>query len=118
MYTYSTWGNYRDVDEVVLSGSKSEIKEYAKKAEFVWHEDASRPNGGYYSKSIDGYREKNLRTAKQTMKVGQVKTGQIISIKNLLGINEVFLILQKQDVLGKCVLTKDHKNQAKEELCI
>ena len=58
LYTYSSWGNYRDVDEVVLEGSKAEIKEYAKKAEFVWHEDASRPNGGYYSKSIDGYREK------------------------------------------------------------
>ena len=42
LYTYSSWGNYRDVDEVVLEGSKAEIKEYAKKAEFVWHEDASR----------------------------------------------------------------------------
>lgn len=58
LYTYSTWGNYRDVDEVVLEGSKAEIQEYAKKAKFVWHEDSSRPSGGYYSKSIDGYREK------------------------------------------------------------
>ena len=58
LYTYSLWGNYRDVDEVVLKGSKAEIQEYAKKAKFVWHEDSSRPSGGYYSKSIDGYREK------------------------------------------------------------
>jgi len=58
LYTFSSWGNYRDVEEVVIEGSKTEIQEYAKKAEFVWHEDASRSSGGYYSKSIDGYREK------------------------------------------------------------
>jgi len=47
------------------------------------------------------------------MKVGQVKTGQIISIKNLLGINEVFLILQKQDVLGKVCAYKGSQKSSK-----
>lgn len=32
------------------------------------------------------------------MKVGDTKSGDLISIKNLLGVNEIYLITEKQDV--------------------
>jgi hypothetical protein len=63
LYTDEMWGGDNS-EEVVIEGTKAEITEYAKKAEFVWHEDASRPNGGFYTKSIDGYREKTYEVRK------------------------------------------------------
>ena len=32
------------------------------------------------------------------MKVGDTKSGDLISIKNLLGVNEIYLVTEKQDV--------------------
>jgi hypothetical protein len=67
LFTHATWGSYNELEEIVLSGSQKEIENYAKQAEFVWKEDKSRPTGGYFVKTIDGYRDKiyEIRSKKQ-----------------------------------------------------
>tara|TARA_B100002019_G_scaffold161320_1_gene139171 strand:+ start:1701 stop:1934 length:234 start_codon:yes stop_codon:yes gene_type:complete len=66
LFTQSQWETQNESEEVVLSGTKSEITEYAKKAGFVWHEDESYSIGGYYTKSIDGYRKRIYQVRKRT----------------------------------------------------
>ena len=65
LYTSETWGSDSS-EEVVIKGTKKEIQEYAKSAGFVWNEDSDKETGGFYSKGIDGYRQKTyeLRQAK------------------------------------------------------
>ena len=58
LITNTTWGNYVDVPEVVAEGTRTDIEAYAKKSKFVWNKDESKPTGGYYTRSIDGYRKK------------------------------------------------------------
>lgn len=56
LVTNNTWGNTQ-VSELVLEGTEAEIKAYAKKSSFAWEEDKSKSHGGYYTRSIDGYRK-------------------------------------------------------------
>jgi len=57
LITNTSWGNYVDVPEIVLEGTRADITAYAKKSLFVW-EKANKPQGGHYVRSIDGYRKK------------------------------------------------------------
>ena len=58
LITDTNWGNYVDVHEVVIEGSRREISAYAKKSKFKWTPQDKKPLGGYYVRSIDGYRKK------------------------------------------------------------
>jgi hypothetical protein len=58
LVTNNTWGN-TEVSELVLEGTESEIKAYAKKSSFAWVEDSTKPRGGYFTRSIDGYRKQD-----------------------------------------------------------
>jgi|TARA_A200000159_G_C7285001_1_gene323162 hypothetical protein len=60
LYTDETWGGDNS-EEVVIKGTKKEIQEYAEKVGFVWNKDSSKIMGGFYSKGIDGYRQKNYQ---------------------------------------------------------
>tara|TARA_B100001057_G_scaffold459601_1_gene509914 strand:- start:3986 stop:4219 length:234 start_codon:yes stop_codon:yes gene_type:complete len=56
LVTKNTWGN-SEISELVLEGTESEIKTYAKKASFAWEADDSKVGGGSFTRSIDGYRK-------------------------------------------------------------
>jgi len=56
LIAYALWGNYKDVSEVVMTGTMQEIKEYASKNNLIWEDNPTAPNGGSFHKSIDGYR--------------------------------------------------------------
>jgi hypothetical protein len=60
LIAYASWGNYRDISEVVLEGTMQEIKNYATKNALIWESNENAPNGGIYVKSIDGYRSKTF----------------------------------------------------------
>ena len=49
-------GNYTENVELVLEGTRSDIELYASKNGLVWQTDKSEDVGGFYQKSIDGYR--------------------------------------------------------------
>jgi hypothetical protein len=65
LITENTWGNSK-VDELVFEGTRADIEAYATKSEFVWNKDETQPIGGFYTRSIDGYR-------KQTYKIIEAK---------------------------------------------
>jgi hypothetical protein len=65
LITETTWGNSK-IDELVLEGTRTDIETYAKKSKFVWNKDETQPIGGFYTRSIDGYR-------KQTYKIIEAK---------------------------------------------
>lgn len=56
LVAYTMWRNYKDVSEIVMTGSLEEIHAYAKKNDLVWEQNSHAPNGGNFHKSIDGYR--------------------------------------------------------------
>jgi hypothetical protein len=58
LITNTTWGNYVDVPELVIEGTRADIDAYAKKSLFVWEQDSDKPLGGHYVRSIDGYQTK------------------------------------------------------------
>ncbi len=58
LITNTSWGNYVDVPEIVLEGTRADIDVYAKKSLFVWEKSADKPLGGHYVRSIDGYQTK------------------------------------------------------------
>lgn len=63
LITESSWGNSK-IDELVLEGTKSEIDTYAKQSNFAWVKDATQPTGGFYTRSIDGYRSQTYKLIK------------------------------------------------------
>lgn len=64
LITESTWGKSR-IDELVLEGTREEIHEYAKKGSFVWNKDDTELIGGFYTRSIDGYRNQTYKVIKK-----------------------------------------------------
>ena len=58
LITCTTWTSHSDIPEVILEGTRSEINAYAKTARFAWERVKSKPLGGHYVRSIDGYRKK------------------------------------------------------------
>ena len=64
LVTESSWGNSK-INELVLEGTKSEIEEYAKQSNFAWIKDETEPIGGFYTRSIDGYREQKYKVTKK-----------------------------------------------------
>tara|TARA_A100001037_G_scaffold244817_1_gene226005 strand:+ start:126713 stop:126943 length:231 start_codon:yes stop_codon:yes gene_type:complete len=60
LITQSTWGN-SNIDELVFEGTRTDIEAYAKKSKFMWNEDDTQPTGGFYTRSIDGYRKKTYK---------------------------------------------------------
>ena len=56
LVTKNTWGN-SEIAELVIEGTEAEIKAYAKKSSFKWESDDSKTTGGFFTKSIDGYRK-------------------------------------------------------------
>jgi len=56
LVTKNTWGN-SEIAELVIEGTEAEIKAYAKKSSFMWESDDSKTTGGFFTKSIDGYRK-------------------------------------------------------------
>ena len=63
LVTESSWGNSK-INELVLEGTKSEIEEYAKQSNFAWIKDETEPTGGFYARSIDGYRNQTYKIIK------------------------------------------------------
>ena len=63
LITETSWGNSK-IDELVLEGTRTDIEAYAKKSEFVWNTDETQPIGGFYTRSIDGYRNKTYKVIK------------------------------------------------------
>lgn len=61
LVTFDTWGNYMENVETVLKGTRSDIELYASKNGLVWQTDTSEQNGGFYQKSIDGYRSQKFK---------------------------------------------------------
>lgn len=61
LVTFDTWGNYTENVEMVLEGTQSDIELYASKNGLVWQTDTSEQNGGFYQKSIDGYRSQKFK---------------------------------------------------------
>jgi|TARA_B110000305_G_C19180724_1_gene511867 hypothetical protein len=55
LITKHTWGD-TETSELVLEGTEAELKAYAKKSFFTWEIDDTKPRGGHYTRSIDGYR--------------------------------------------------------------
>ena len=56
LITKNTWGN-SEISELVLEGTQAEIKAYAKQNSFAWEPDDSKVGGGFFTRSIDGYRK-------------------------------------------------------------
>ena len=63
LITESSWGNSK-INELVLEGTKSEIDTYAKQSNFAWVKDDTQPLGGFYTRSIDGYRNQIYKVIK------------------------------------------------------
>ena len=63
LVTESSWGNSK-INELVFEGTKSEIEEYAKQSNFAWTHDDTSPIGGFYTRSIDGYRNQTYKVIK------------------------------------------------------
>ena len=63
LITESSWGNSK-IDELVLEGTKSEIDTYAKQSNFAWVKDDTQLLGGFYTRSIDGYRNETYKVIK------------------------------------------------------
>ena len=56
LVTKNKWGN-SEITELVLEGTKAEIKAYAKQSSFAWEADDTKVGGGVFTRSIDGYRK-------------------------------------------------------------
>lgn len=65
LVTKNTWGN-SEISELVLEGTEAEIKAYAKQSSFAWESDDSKTKGGYYIRSIDGYRTQTYDIIEKT----------------------------------------------------
>ena len=65
LVTKNTWGN-SEISELVLEGTEAEIKAFAKKSSFAWEADDSKTSGGYYTRSIDGYRKQTFDIIEKT----------------------------------------------------
>ena len=65
LVTKNTWGN-SEISELVLEGTEAEIKAYAKRSSFVWESDDSKVCGGYFTRSIDGYRKQSYDMIEKT----------------------------------------------------
>ena len=65
LVTKNTWGN-SEISELVLEGTEAEIKAYAKQSSFAWEADDSKTRGGYYTRSIDGYRKQTYDIIEKT----------------------------------------------------
>ena len=65
LVTKNTWGN-SEISELVLEGTEAEIKAYAKQSSFAWEADDSKTRGGYYTRSIDGYRKQTFDIIEKT----------------------------------------------------
>jgi hypothetical protein len=65
LVTKNTWGN-SEISELVLEGTEAEIKAYAKQSSFAWEADDSKTKGGYYTRSIDGYRTQTYEIIEKT----------------------------------------------------
>lgn len=63
LITESSWGNSK-IDELILEGTKAEIEEYAKQSNFAWVKNQDEPIGGFYTRSIDGYRNQTYKVIK------------------------------------------------------
>ena len=61
LVTYDSWGNYMENVEIVLEGTKLQIESYAEKNGLNWKKDKNEQMGGYYQKSIDGYRSQKFK---------------------------------------------------------
>lgn len=61
LVTFDTWGNFTENVEMVLEGTRSDIELYASKNGLVWQTDTLEQNGGFYQKSIDGYRSQKFK---------------------------------------------------------
>ena len=65
LVTKNTWGN-TEISELVLEGTEAEIKAYAKQSAFAWEADDSKIGGGYFTRSIDGYRKQTYDIIEKT----------------------------------------------------
>ena len=63
LITESSWGNSK-IDELVLEGTREEIHAYAKQSSFAWNKDETELIGGFYTRSIDGYRNQTYKVIK------------------------------------------------------
>jgi hypothetical protein len=61
LVTHDSWGNYTENVELVLKGTKLEIESYAEKNGLTWQNDKNEQTGGFYQKSIDGYRSQKFK---------------------------------------------------------
>ena len=66
LVTLSEWGDQTSNEEIIITGTKHEIDDYAKTANFTWRVDKSNLFGGYFVKTIDGYRETKFELRKKS----------------------------------------------------